>query len=498
MEKGSWFGSLLSVTGSDAIQSIFGKYITEEDKSMEQNEIRKYADILRMKKNIILQGAPGTGKTYNTAALALSLIGEKFDYSNHTALMEKYREYTDKGQIAFVTFHQSMDYEDFEEGLKPQLAESSDGNSAGITYSVEDGIFKSLCKTARKNYEDSKKTKEQLQQEQKIENAQTYLKESDIFETIYDSIAQDIKNGKITEYSSTNGNKIPVKWNEEKKRIVYREKSSRTESESNIRLLFDYFVSNRIQRQEILNYNQDKWFSLIEEVTKGRTVTIDYVEYRWILSELLKRFVVGGYSITQDHYPTPEVRTVSELPYILIIDEINRGNVSKIFGELITLLEADKRMESTHPISVRLPYSKEMFSVPPNIYLIGTMNTTDRSVGTIDYAVRRRFAFLTLKSEKSAVESFYNNVSTGADTALKSKAVELFDTIKTFIEENKVEQDFDDLMPGHSYFMAKSDDELMQKVTYEILPLLHEYYKDGLLKIDFNKTEINNRIHDAQ
>lgn len=468
----------------------------QEDKPMEQSKIKEYADILRMKKNIILQGAPGTGKTYSTAALALSLIDEKFDYSNHTALMGKYREYTDKGQIAFVTFHQSMDYEDFVEGLKPQLAESSDGDSAGITYSVEDGIFKRLCMTARKNYEDSKKTKEQLQKERNIEDAQIYLKESELFEVIYDSIVKDIKDGKITEYLFADGRPALIKWDEEKKRIVYREKSPRTERESNIRLLFDYFVSNRIQRQELLDYKADMWFSLIKKVTSGKTKTIDYIEYGWILSELLKRFEEGGYSITQDHYPAPDVGTVSELPYILIIDEINRGNVSKIFGELITLLESDKRMGSTHPIRVRLPYSKEMFSVPPNLYLIGTMNTTDRSVGTIDYAVRRRFSFITLKSEELLIERFYDNAPAGIDTALKDRALELFNTVKTFIKENKIEQDFDDLMPGHSYFMAKSDTELKQKFTYEVLPLLHEYHKDGLLKAVFDEAETNNRIDD--
>ena len=472
--------------------------IQEDNKTMENNELKEYTELLRMKKNIILQGAPGTGKTYTTAALALSLIDENISYFNHDVVMEKYQEYVEKGQIAFVTFHQSMDYEDFVEGLKPQLVENSDGNTAGIAYRVEDGIFKRLCKQAKKNYEDSQKTKEQLQKEKNIENTQIYLKESELFETIYASIVHDIKNKRIIEYSVAGGDPIPLKWDEERNRIVYREKYPRPEKESNIQLLFEYFISNGTHQKEILKYNQDKWFNLINIVTGGKTKTIDYIEYGWILSELLKRFEEGGYSMVEEHTSVPEVNTVSEIPYILIIDEINRGNVSKIFGELITLLESDKRTGSMHPINVRLPYSKELFSVPPNIYLIGTMNTTDRSVGAIDYAVRRRFAFITLKSEKSAIEKFYDNVPGGTDAVLKNKALELFSSVKRFIEENKIEEDFDDLMPGHSYFMAKSDAELEQKFTYEVLPLLYEYHKDGLLKAIFNETKINSRTDDEQ
>jgi len=472
--------------------------IQEDNKTMENNELKEYTELLRMKKNIILQGAPGTGKTYTTAALALSLIDENISYFNHDVVMEKYQEYVEKGQIAFVTFHQSMDYEDFVEGLKPQLVENSDGNTAGIAYRVEDGIFKRLCKQAKKNYEDSQKTKEQLQKEKNIENTQIYLKESELFETIYASIVHDIKNKKIIEYSVAGGDPIPLKWDEERNRIVYREKYPRPEKESNIQLLFEYFISNGTHQKEILKYNQDKWFNLINIVTGGKTKTIDYIEYGWILSELLKRFEEGGYSMVEEHTSVPEVNTVSEIPYILIIDEINRGNVSKIFGELITLLESDKRTGSMHPINVRLPYSKELFSVPPNIYLIGTMNTTDRSVGAIDYAVRRRFAFITLKSEKSAIEKFYDNVPGGTDAVLKNKALELFSSVKRFIEENKIEEDFNDLMPGHSYFMAKSDAELEQKFTYEVLPLLYEYHKDGLLKAIFNETKINSRTDDEQ
>lgn len=272
--------------------------------------INKVASVLKIKKNIILQGAPGTGKTYNTAALALAIIGVDISSLSHDDLMIEYEKRKTEKQIAFVTFHQSFDYEDFIEGLKPEVKEGA------VTYDVKDGIFKQICDAARN---DAKKSN-----------------------------------------------------------------------------------------------------------------------------------------------------------YVLIIDEINRGNISKIFGELITLIEADKRDGTDNRLSVQLPYSKEDFSVPNNLYIIGTMNTTDRSVGGIDYAVRRRFAFYTIPSQWSVVDAFFGN-----DEEEKIKAKALFDAVWNFLGKTKVDMDIDDLMVGHSYFMAKAG-ELPLKWEYEIYPLLSEYYKDGI------------------
>lgn len=288
--------------------------------------LEKCAKLLSKKHNIILQGAPGTGKTYNTAAIALNALDiTDVDLTDHKAVMIRYDELLGK-QIFFTTFHQSLDYEDFVEGLKPHVQTDDKGNSIGVTYEPEDGIFKRACNKAVENAEDNKSV-------------------------------------------------------------------------------------------------------------------------------------------------------------VLIIDEINRGNVSKIFGELITLLESDKRSQGNHPIKVILPYTKTEFGVPSNLYIIGTMNTTDRSTGTLDYALRRRFAFVTLQSDRSVIEKHYDKLG---NANLRDMAVALFDDIKKFIESPKHlcgDMSIDDLMVGHSYFMAEDEEELKDKVEYEIIPLINEYINDGILNV---------------
>lgn len=287
--------------------------------------LEKCAKLLSKKHNIILQGAPGTGKTYNTAAIALKTLDiTDVDLTDHKAVMIRYDELLGK-QIFFTTFHQSLDYEDFVEGLKPHVQTDDKGNSIGVTYEPEDGIFKRACNAAQTD------------------------------------------------------------------------------------------TTNK--------------------------------------------------------------------PVVLIIDEINRGNVSKIFGELITLLESDKRSQGNHPIKVILPYTKTEFGVPSNLYIIGTMNTTDRSTGTLDYALRRRFAFVTLQSDRSVIEKHYDKLG---NANLRDMAVALFDDIKKFIESPKHlcgDMSIDDLMVGHSYFMAEDEEELKDKVEYEIIPLINEYINDGILNV---------------
>ena len=412
------------------------------EQSMIPEKVNKYGDILRLKKNIILQGAPGTGKTYNTAALALAICGEQIP-EDHREVMSRYEELQKEGRIGFATFHQSMDYEDFVEGIKPKT------ENGIVSYEVEDGIFKIISAKARDNFEDSQKTVEILQ------------KQKDIQERMIDFLSDSQEN--TTELKTKTGSKFIIKEVTDKS-IIIQIPENQVASQITLRMAeLRELLENDVELHKVsdikayfhrqFNTQQDSYtFILVNEIRKIKA----------------KPVVI----------PKTEL-----LSYVLIIDEINRGNVSKIFGELITLLEADKRIGADHPIRVTLPYSKESFGVPSNLYIIGTMNTTDRSVGNIDYAVRRRFAFATLKADKELVVN--NSIPL---------AVELFEAVESFIKKHQIDMDFEDLMVGHSYFFAKDENELELKWQYEILPLLNEYIKDGIINtkpISSDKTIAN-------
>ncbi len=394
--------------------------------------VEKCSNLLLKKRNIILQGAPGTGKTYNTAAIALKILGvTDIDLTRHEDVMKRYDSFLGE-QIFFTTFHQSLDYEDFVEGLKPHVQTDADGNSIGVTYEPEDGIFKRAC------------------------NAVQTDQSKDIVECI-DDYLQKIKGyqNKREIPTVTGRSSLYVWWKEGNTTVSCRSTNS---------------TSSRGEEYTPSPLNIEK----IKLQAQGKGVENNWQQYAQAFIEAVKK----------------EFQATTNKPVVLIIDEINRGNVSKIFGELITLLESDKRLNGNHPIKVMLPYSKnEVFGVPSNLYIIGTMNTTDRSTGTLDYALRRRFAFITLKSQDSVIKKFYSDSD---NEELGTIALGLFEDIKRFIENPKHlcgDMSIDDLMVGHSYFMAESKEELHDKVEYEIIPLINEYINDGILNVKNDEKE---------
>lgn len=413
-------------SGTGFVQNDRGDYLTQcndayykELKKMKKEEI---IDILKQKKQIILQGAPGTGKTYSTAEIAVNLIDGQIS-DDRKEVMERYKELIKKNQIFFTTFHQSMDYEEFVEGYKPV------SNDENISYEIKDGIFKEACR-----------------------------------------------------YSITAGNdknNIEDIWNEFQNKLN-EEDIKLDEKNNNIGKLtlktkrgLDFYLTtddNGYVRYKPASQIGDNW-----RYIKAALFGLYFNKYKSALS-----YTEPLLNYLKDNYNLSDIIENNKNPVVLIIDEINRGNIAKIFGELITLLEADKRKNADNEIEVKLPYSKEIFSVPSNLYIIGTMNTTDRSIGYIDYALRRRFAFITIKADKEKIESFYNDKNSDC----KNKALKLFDDIKNNIINNNLNEEFeiDDIMIGHSYFMAENEEELKRKLEYEIKPLLLEYYKDGILK----------------
>ncbi|QEN03311.1 AAA family ATPase [Thiospirochaeta perfilievii] len=390
--------------------------------------------VLKHKKQIILQGAPGTGKTYISAEIAMNLINESKKYDNRKEIMADYQKAVEEGRIAFTTFHQSMDYEEFVEGLKPEITDEGD-----VTYNVKPGIFKEMCNKAQSKIA-------------------TPLSDFDLQEKIFEYV---LKN-KDKEYAKSADTSFVLDYKEGNTNISFK-----------------------LEKQEEFNssyrFNVNTVISYIHGIKSRKT---NYSYARVLAQHLIDKQII-------------QVETVeAPKPYILIIDEINRGNISKVLGELITLLESDKRIGEENELRVKLPYSPEdePFGIPSNLYIIGTMNTADRSVGHIDYAIRRRFSFITLQSHKSAIENYYTQLAD--NNAPSDIAIKLFEEIEEVMENISPDFDKHDLMIGHSYFMAKTKEDLELKLKYEIKPLLREYVKDGILILTPNENGDYKEIED--
>jgi 5-methylcytosine-specific restriction protein B len=398
----------------------------QEDAVAISQEMGSLVQLLTSKKQIVLQGAPGVGKTYATKEAALRILHESIPASR-SELNRKFSLAIDRGQIAFVTFHQSMDYEDFVEGYKPAK------NPSGLSqFTLQDGPFKTIVKACVG-----------VSAELKFEEA--WEKFIDSFEGL-----QNIEARTIAKNTS-----FYVRLTENEALCV----GTKPDEEG----------TYHITKEQIKNW-----------VLFGTNPGYNTSYAKGVAKLFQDKYHVGPYSPDSDRKP-----------HVLIIDEINRGNVSKVLGELITALETDKREADpgeelgSETIPVQLAYSHEYLIVPYNLYIIGTMNTADRSLGQIDYALRRRFAFFTIRANSLALKRYYAE----RPPELLAKALGLFEKVQTFFGtgssdgQGNVNRDFDpeDVMVGHSYFMAPSDEALDAKLKYELVPLLEEYRKDGIL-----------------
>jgi 5-methylcytosine-specific restriction endonuclease McrBC GTP-binding regulatory subunit McrB len=410
--------------------------------------------------NQILYGPPGTGKTYNTINTALELCGKTITGLNRDAIKSLYEIMVNEGRIVFTTFHQSMTYEDFVEGIKPIEPERV---GDPVIYRVVEGIFRKLC----------------------IEAAFSIAREGDSISTenvldfslSYDDFVQDIEEklaaGETLELATKNGGKVLVDGVSEQGNIAIKHiGGTRTYTVSKSRLTK---LQSGIESLDGVNNINDEFRAIIGGSNSSA--------YWAVLNAIMNRKpVLNGINKTDRKYTWEEkVEVVKALkkedykgkngePYVLIIDEINRGNVSQIFGELITLIEEDKRLGKPESLQVQLPYSKEWFGVPPNVHIVGTMNTADRSVEALDTALRRRFSF-TEMPPKSHLINKVGKAENGIISGIVLSS--LLDTINKRIEK-LLDKDH---MIGHSYFLSvKNLEELKASFQNKIIPLLQEYF----------------------
>ena len=379
-----------------------------------REEISKALDIIQDKDmhmenkinqplNQILYGPPGTGKTYNTIIKAIEITNPELvqrdkygNVENYEVLKGKFDELRQKGQIEFVTFHQSYSYEEFVEGIKPDL-ESND-----LKYKLDSGIFKRICQNAAKTITDN-------------------------FDEVYEKFINDL-----------------VDYNEDN---LFKLKTGKGKT-------FGITVNSNKNLSIYMGKNLTKWGTLTKENLKNLS------DWQYYANPI--------YTYLKNNYNLVVSETENSIqPHILIIDEINRGNISKIFGELITLIEGDKR----ETLSVKLPYSQDNFTVPKNLYIIGTMNTSDRSIASIDIALRRRFKFIEMMPRPEKLVDENNQPQMVEDIDLQS-------ILKTINERISYLLDRDHQI-GHSYFMHWDNYDMatLKDVWFdEIMPLLNEYF----------------------
>jgi hypothetical protein len=420
--------------------------------------------------NTVLYGPPGTGKTYSGQRRAVQIIDPTLPQDlSPDEVGEKFREYREAERIEFVTFHPSYSYEEFVEGFRYDPNE-------GIP-TLYKGVFRKIAKRADSDPEevDAEETgdvwKVSLGERggdpgiferciREGEIAVGWLSGIDLTGAdkgkISKLFAQHHPGGK---FDSTN--RLINEMQEGDYVVVYGSPTT-TRAIGVITGGYEY----KGNEQDGYHHSRPvKWLDNEERdilrINNGVRLTQEtiYRLHRVMPQELRQLF-------------SPSVSEPSDKPYVLIIDEINRGNISRIFGELITLLEPDKRRGASNELSARLPYSEEVFAVPPNLYIFGTMNTADRSIALLDVALRRRFEFEELMPDVSIVQRVLEE---GSD--LSGEQVDL---ICAFFEiiNGRISALLDrDHQIGHSYFLGLSSmNDLCDALYRRIFPLLQEYF----------------------
>lgn len=408
--------------------------------------------------NQILYGSPGTGKTYNTIDKALEILGVNTKSKSRQELKTLFEDYKSKGQIEFVTFHQNYGYEEFVEGIKPKLDNGKKDDK--IEYEIKNGIFKQLCTT---NYQVIKALEEH--KENKVWKVS-------LGEKKYHDNLRANESDYLWSYCRTH-NEIRIGWTKEEKN------SSIANFENEIKVgdivcIFDstktikaigIVTSEASYNEKEPNGYENTHLQYFKRVRKVKWIYEGILEIQNGNRQLDQNTV---YQLDEVSIPylIEQISKTESKPRILIIDEINRGNISKIFGELITLIEPSKRIGKDEELRVTLPYSQESFGVPSNLYIIGTMNTADRSITSLDTALRRRFEFVEMMPDATKLGTF---VSQGKTIDLQKMLTAINERIEFLYDREKT--------IGHAYLLdIKNLDDLKEAFQNKIIPLLQEYF----------------------
>lgn len=368
--------------------------------------------------NTILYGPPGTGKTFNTMAYAVAICeGKNVSeiknevYDDYGSVKNRYDALKEAGRIEFVTFHQSYGYEDFIEGIKPDLEDST----GELKYKLEAGCFKSFCDKVFGNFEEA-------------------------WENLCDKLDDEEKEFLEIPYISDETKTFPIEWNA---------------SHNGLKAKGAHRFFNKKQLENV--YKK-------EPGVKKR----GHDNYRKAIVKFMQK------ECGLKEYNGNEKNETLNKAHVFVIDEINRGNISKIFGELITLIEPSKRLGEKESMKVTLPCSGDEFGVPNNVYILGTMNTADRSIAMMDTALRRRFNFVEMIPD------------TSESSPLNGKIIEGIDICKMLMTINKrIEYLYDrEHTIGHAFFIGINDFAGLSSVfRNKVIPLLQEYFYDDYEKI---------------
>jgi len=462
--------------------------------------------------NLILYGPPGTGKTYATAweAVRLCLGGNAAEPLRHDrdALLTEYRRLAGEGRIEFVTFHQSFSYEDFVEGLRPTTGSEQEGDdegagtSGGFSLKPHAGVFKIISERARLDTGDAPaKRLDRSRPIYKIALGQRGSQKSRIREGLDGGLIHLGWGGDIdwSDERFDDFEEIRKAWNDQKD-------PDASGKDPNIEMLFAFRSGLQVGDYVVISDGRDSYRAF------GRVSGEYYfdadadfhphrrsVEWIWRDDNGAERapFYARNFrrqsayrldpnkidwdaleSVVID--PNAERPVASARSHVLIIDEINRANISKVFGELITLLEIDKRLGCENEVRVRLPYSGTSFGVPANLHIIGTMNTADRSIALLDTALRRRFTFRELMPD---VEELRRALAARQLDAANLEGVDLCKLLRTLNE--RIEYLFDrEHQIGHAYFTGCTTRADVEDVMrHKVIPLLAEYFYEDWSKV---------------